>query len=354
MDSYLNNTQLIWETTEQVDLGLEIGFLDNRLNFTADLYHKKTSDLLQNLIIPYSTGFQSKVVNSGNIINRGLELSMKAFILTGKNFKWDVDANIAFNRNHIEGLDKDQFAQALWSDVDQVFIQRQNCPVGYIYGYKEDGFYDNEAEVRADPEYKNASQAIIRSKIGEIKYKDLDGKTGITADDRTIIGDVNPDFTFGFTTNFQWKNLALGLFFQGSVGNDIFNGNKMEQTMTGVGNITREAYETRWTPDNYETAKWPKAYEGLGRKIKISDRFVEDGSYLRLKSLNLSYDFKSPMKFINSLVVGATITNLFTITNYSWYDPEVNAFGGDSSRRGVDIFSYPSSRTYSLNFKFVL
>lgn len=354
IDSYLNNTRLIWETTSQVDLGIEIGFLDNRLNFTADLYHKKTSDLLQNLIIPYSTGFQSKVVNSGNIINRGLELSMKAFILTGKNFKWDVDANIAFNRNRIEGLNKDQFAQALWSDVDQVFIQRQNCPVGFIYGYKEDGFYDNEAEVRADPEYKNASQAIIRSKIGEIKYKDLDGKTGITADDRTIIGDVNPDFTFGFTTNFQWKNLALGLFFQGSVGNDIFNGNKMEQTMTGVGNITREAYETRWTPDNYETAKWPKAYEGLGRKIKISDRFVEDGSYLRLKNLNLSYDFKSPMKFINSLVLGVTITNLFTITNYSWYDPEVNAFGGDSSRRGVDIFSYPSSRTYSLNFKFVL
>jgi len=87
---------------------------------------------------------------------------MKAFILTGKNFKWDIDANITFNRNRIKGLDKDQFAQALWSDVDQVFIQRQNCPVGYIYGYKEDGFYDNEAEVRADPEYSNASQAIIQ------------------------------------------------------------------------------------------------------------------------------------------------------------------------------------------------
>lgn len=354
IDSYLNNTQLIWETTEQVDLGLEIGFFENRLNLTADVYYKKTSDLLQNLIIPYSTGFQSKVVNSGNIINRGLELSMKAFILTSKSFKWDVDANIAFNRNRIEGLDKDQFAQALWSDVDQVFIQRQNCPVGYIYGYKEDGFYDNEAEVRADPEYRNASQAIIRSKIGEIKYKDLDGKVGITADDRTIIGDVNPDFTFGFTTNFQWNNLSLGLFFQGSVGNDIYNGNKMDQTMTGAGNITREAYETRWTPDNYEIAKWPKPYEGLGRKIKISDRFVEDGSYLRLKSLNLSYDFKSPVKFINSLVVGLAATNLFTLTKYSWYDPEVNAFGGDTSRRGVDIFSYPSSRTYSLNFKIVL
>lgn len=354
IDSYLNNTQLIWETTEQVDLGLEIGFFENRLNLTADVYYKKTSDLLQNLIIPYSTGFQSKVVNSGNIINRGLELSMKAFILTSKSFKWDVDANIAFNRNRIEGLDKDQFAQALWSDVDQVFIQRQNCPVGYIYGYKEDGFYDNEAEVRADPEYRNASQAIIRSKIGEIKYKDLDGKVGITADDRTIIGDVNPDFTFGFTTNFQWNNFSLGLFFQGSVGNDIYNGNKMDQTMTGAGNITREAYETRWTPDNYEIAKWPKPYEGLGRKIKISDRFVEDGSYLRLKSLNLSYDFKSPVKFINSLVVGLAATNLFTLTKYSWYDPEVNAFGGDTSRRGVDIFSYPSSRTYSLNFKIVL
>lgn len=354
VDSFLNNTRLIWETTEQTDLGLEMGFFDNRLNLTADLYYKKTRDLLQNIIIPSSTGFGSKIVNSGNMINRGLELSMKAFILTGKNFGWDINANIAFNENKIKGLEKDLFAQALWSDVDQVFIQRNNCPVGYIYGYVEDGFYDNEAEVRADPMYANASQAIIRSKLGEIKYKDLDGKPGITSDDRTIIGDVNPDFTFGFTNNLRWKDLSLSMFFQGCVGNDIFNGNLMEQKMVEVSNITQDAYDTRWTPDNYENAKWPKPTESQGRQFQVSDRFVEDGSYLRLKSLNLEYNFKNPIKFVNSLTIGVTMTNLFTITGYSWYDPEVNAFGGDASRRGVDVFSYPSSRTYSLNLKLVL
>lgn len=354
IDSFLPNTDLVWETTEQTDLGVEMGFFNNRLNFTADIYYKKTRDLLQNIITPSSTGFGSKIVNSGNMINKGLELSMKAYIITGKNFDWNIDANIAFNRNKIEGLEKDQFAQALWSDVDQVFIQRNNCPVGCIYGYVEDGFYDNEAEVRADPVYANASDAIIRSKLGEIKYKDLDGKVGITADDRTVIGDVNPNYTFGFTNNFRWKDLSLGLFFQGSVGNDIFNGNLMEQKMVEVSNITQEAYDTRWTPDNYENARWPKPTESQGRQFQVSDRFVEDGSYLRLKSLNIAYNFKSPVKFVNSLTVGITMTNLFTITDYSWYDPEVNAFGGDSSRRGVDIFSYPSNRTYSLNLKLTL
>ena len=354
VDSFLNNAQLVWETTEQTDLGLEMGFFDNRLNFTVDLYHKKTRDLLQNIIIPSSTGFGSKIVNSGNIINRGLELSMKAFIIARKNFGWDINANIAFNRNKIKGLETDQFAQALWSDVDQVFIQRNNCPIGYIYGYVEDGFYDNEAEVRADPAYANASNAVIRSKLGEIKYKDLDGKPGITSDDRTIIGNVNPDFTFGFTNNFQWKDLSVSMFFQGSVGNDIFNGNLMEQKMVEVSNITQEAYDTRWTSENYGNARWPKPTENLSRQFKVSDRFVEDGSYLRLKSLNVEYKFRSPLKFVNSLTLGVTMTNLFTISNYSWYDPEVNAFGGDASRRGVDVFSYPSNRTYSLNFKLVL
>lgn len=124
--------------------------------------------------------------------------------------------------------------------------------------------------------------------------------------------------------------------------------------MVEVSNITQDAYDTRWTPDNYENAKWPKPTESQGRQFQVSDRFVEDGSYLRLKSLNLEYNFKNPIKFVNSLTIGVTMTNLFTITGYSWYDPEVNAFGGDASRRGVDVFSYPSSRTYSLNLKLVL
>lgn len=353
VDSYLNNEDLIWETTQQMDFGFDMGFWGNRLNFTIDLYKKNTSDLLQNLIIPNSTGFSTKIINSGNIINKGIEFSVNAYILDNVDFKWNINANMAFNRNEISNLDDDQFAANLGHNIDQVFIQRAGKPIGAIFGYVEDGFYDNEAEVRADPDYKNASSSLIQSKIGEIKYKDMDGKEGITADDRVIIGNVNPDFTYGFTNNLQWKGFSMNLFFQGTVGNDIFNGNKIGQTMSSIGNITQEAYDTRWTADHFEYAKWPKAYAGIGRTIKISDRYVEDGSYFRLKSASLSYNFKSPIKEIETIGLTFMATNLFTITNYSWYDPDVNSFGGDTSRRGVDMYTYPSSRTYSLSLRVV-
>ncbi len=337
-----------WETTAQWNVGIDFGFLDNRLTFTVDYYHKKTRDLLQNVKIPMSTGFDNMLVNSGNVTNEGLELTLGYTPINNKDWHWDFNANMSFNKNKIGGLEGDQYATTLWSGVDNVFIQRNGCPIGAIYGYVEDGFYDNEAEVRADPQYTLATASAVKAKVGEIKYRDLNDDGSITTADRTIIGDTNPKFVYGFTNNLSWKDFSLTFMVQGSYGNDVFNGNLLDIKMGNIGNITREAYETRWTADNYENAQWPKATAGYTRNFLLSDRYIEDGSYLRLKNLSLSYNWRNPIAGIERILFTLGATNLFTITNYSWYDPDVNAFGSDSSRRGVDIYSYPSSRTYTL------
>lgn len=339
---------LRWETTAQENFGMDFGFMDNKLNLTVDLYHKKTRDLLQNVQIPNSTGFSNMLTNSGNVTNDGLELTLNWLALDDKDWRWDMNANIAFNRNAISGLDGDQYATTLWWNADNVFIQRNGCPIGAIFGYIEDGFYDNEAEVRADPQYRFASESVVRSMVGEIKYRDINHDGSITDEDRAIIGDTNPWFVYGYSSDITWRNLTLSFLLQGTYGNDIFNGNLQDITLGNIGNIPTWAYESRWLPDNYENALWPKATAGYSRAYKISDRYVEDASYLRLKNLSLSYNWRKPFQGVQNALVSLTATNLLTLTGYSWYDPDVNAFGSDSSRRGVDIYSYPLSRTLSL------
>jgi hypothetical protein len=218
----------------------------------------------------------------------------------------------------------------------------------------EDGFYDNIAEVRDRMEYKTSSDDIVKGLVGEVKYRDLNGDGYITDADRTIIGNTNSDFNYGFTNNFSWKKLTFSFFLQGTQGNDMFNGNLMDVKLSNIGNIPQATYNTRWTPETTTTAKWPKATGGYNRVWRISDRYIEDGSYLRLKNISLGYTLPTLVKGIESLYVYASASNLFTITNYSWFDPDVNAFGNDSSRKGVDIYSYPSSRTYSVGLKVTL
>ncbi|MDR2563337.1 MAG: TonB-dependent receptor [Prevotellaceae bacterium] len=349
------NPDLKWETTTQTNIGMDLSILHGRINLTADLYFKKTIDLLQNVKIESNSGFGSMWKNSGWIKNSGLELSGKFIPILKAGFSWDIAANISFNRNEIGGLGGDQFATRLWYAVDNVFIQRNGLPIGAIYGYVEDGFYDNVAEVRADPQYASEtkySDAMALSKVGEIKFRDLDGDNEITEKDQTIIGNTNPDFVFGISNNLKWKNFTLGVFIQGSYGNDIFNANLIEIKMTNVGNITSDIYNSRWTPENTANAKWPKPISGgYTREWRLSDRYIENGSYIRLKNINLGYTFKKPFSFMGDIDLYISASNLLTITNYSWYDPDVNAFAGDASRRGVDMYSYPSGKTYSMGIK---
>lgn len=337
------NTSLKWETTDQYNAGIDFGFYNNRLSFIIDYYYKKTNDLLQNVKTPQSTGYISQIINSGYVTNEGLELTANLVPVQNKLFNWRIDANLSFNRNRIGGLLADQFSSRLWYKADNVFIQRNGLPIGAIYGYVEDGFYDNEAEVRADPTYASANANVVKSMIGEIKYKE-----GLH-----VIGDTNPDYIFGVTNNFEWNKFNFGFFVQGVMGNDIFNGNLMNVTLFNTTNIPVAVYDYRWTPETKDIAKWPKATNQAKRTWLISDRYVEDGSYIRLKNINIGYTFDNPkfLKGIRSINLNASAGNLFTLTDYSWYDPDVNAFGNDPARRGVDVYSYPTSKTFSFGLK---
>ena len=170
-----NNPDLKWETTAQFNAGIDFGWMDNRLQLTIDYYYKKTRDLLQNVTIPSSSGFSQQLVNSGNVTNQGLEFTLSYDVFKNSPLKWNLSANLSFNRNKIGGLDGDQYVTGLWSKADQVFLQRNGCPIGTLYGYVEDGFYDNVAEVRSRAEYAALSDADALRMVGEVKYRDLTG-----------------------------------------------------------------------------------------------------------------------------------------------------------------------------------
>ena len=349
------NPDLKWETTAQFNAGIDFGWLDNRLQLTIDYYYKKTRDLLQNVTIPASSGFSQQLVNSGNVTNEGWEFTLSFDALKQTPVKWNFSANLAFNKNKIGGLDGDQYATALWSKADQVFLQRNGCPIGTLYGYVEDGFYDNIAEVRSNKAYAGLSDAEALRYVGEIKYRDLNGDGQITQDDRTIIGDTNPDFTYSFTNNLSWKDFNLSFMLQGSQGNDIFNYNLTDITMSNIGNITKDAYDHRWTPTlaSGGSPAWPKPTAGYTRTWLVSDRYVENGSYLKMKYITLSYDWRKPVKGIEKIGFSLTANNLFTITDYSWFDPDVNAGGSNAACPGVDSYSYPSARSFAFGVNFI-
>ncbi|WP_375435612.1 SusC/RagA family TonB-linked outer membrane protein [uncultured Hymenobacter sp.] len=342
---------LKWETTGQYNAGVDMSFMQNRFGLTVDVYKKKTFDLLQPVGTPPSSAFETKLTNFGTVENKGLEISGTGALVTAARFRWDLNANISFNRNKILDLPGDQFAQRLYFNADNFFLQRNGQPIGIVYGYVEDGFYDNLAEVVADPQYAGQPEGVQRSMIGEIKYKNFDEDPSIGNKDRQIIGNVNPDYTFGVTNNFTFGNFNMSVFFQGVQGNDIVNTNLYQIKMGVVANIPQFVYDSRWTPENTAGAKWPKALAADTRQLRMSDRLIQDGSYVRLKNINVGYVFKKPVNFIESVNLYASVSNVLTFSKYNWFDPDVNAFGSDASRRGVDMNSYPNSRTFTVGVR---
>ena len=359
------NPDLKWETTAQVNAGIDFGWLDNRLQLTVDYYYKKTRDLLQMVTIPASSGFSQQLVNSGNVTNEGLEFTLSFDALKDTPVKWNFSANLSFNRTRIGGLDGDQYATALWSKADQVFLQRNGCPIGTLYGYVEDGYYNNIAEVRSNKAYAGLTDAEALRYVGEIKYRDLNGDGQITQDDRTIIGNTNPDFTYSMTHNLSWRDLSLSFMLQGTQGNDILNYNLTDVTMSNIGNIPVSAYNGRWRVVDgspVDNPSWPKATAGYTRTWLASNRYVENGSYLKMKYITLAYDWNRPLKGargglarkgIEKIKFSLTANNLFTITDYSWFDPDVNAGGSNAACPGVDSYSYPSARSFAFGVNFV-
>lgn len=356
----VGNSNLKWESTSQVNTGLDIGLFHNNLTITVDAYYKKTTDLLQNFTLPYSTGYATIAQNFGSLENKGLEFSANANIIQKGDFRFGSGFNISFNRNRILDLGLTPAALGTIPNVSyyyggvisnspyfknpaNVFIEGR--PIGLFYGLKSNGIWQSADDMTNQKYYGAAVQA------GNIRYVDQNGDNNITDDDRVILGNPNPDFTYGFSLNFSYKKLSLNAFFNGSYGNDIVNGNMMRLTNTnGLGNILAKSYYDAWTTTNPSNQNPRLNYE----ETRFSDRLVEDGSYLRLSTINLNYDVQIKSKFLKQVQFTVTGKNLWLLSNYSGYDPEVNSFGWDASRIGVDWASYPGSRaiTFGINAKF--
>ncbi|GAB3254854.1 TonB-dependent receptor [Larkinella harenae] len=345
------NPDLSWETTTQADIGVDVGLLNNRITLTADAYLKRTRDLLLDITIPSTSGYASAIKNLGKVQNKGVEISVSSRNIDGA-FRWNTDVNFALNRNKV--LDIGGVSQIFAGGVANIGqnlnsgIIRVGEPLGSFYGYVTDGLYQTTDELAAlsDPQAR---------KPGDRKYLDLNGDRKIDDNDRTIIGRAQPKFIGGISNTFSYKGFELTAFFQGVYGNDILNANRFElEYLNATTNQTRDMLN-RWTPTNTNT-DIPRASTTRPAN-RISTRQIEDGSYLRLKNLQLAYNL--PNSVIQSLKIQSvrayvTAQNFLTWTNYSGYDPEVNRFGQDSRSQGFDYASYPAAKTllFGLNVGF--
>ncbi|MCF6407464.1 TonB-dependent receptor [Chitinophaga filiformis] len=327
------NPDLKWETTTQTNVGIDLSLFDSRLTFSADAYIKKTDDLLLNVKLPDLAGYDYITRNSGKLENKGLEFLVSSVNVDKKDFRWTTDFNIAFNRNRITALElSDVYYFAGVENRDNIITLREGLPLGTFYGYISEG---------VDPQ------------TGNIVYKDVNGDGKVTPTDRTVIGNAQPDFTYGMNNNLSYKNWSLSFLLQGSQGNDVFNASRMEtEGMYDSKNQSTEVLR-RWTTPGQVT-DIPRATNGDVTNSRTSSRFVENGSFLRMKSATLSYTLpQSALStlHLSRLMIYATAQNLFTITNYKGFDPEVNAFASNAANGvtlGIDYGTYPVARTFIL------
>ena len=346
----LANPNLSWETTSQYDVGLDVAAWHSRVTLTADLYHKSTDALLQNVTQAPSTGYTSATINSGRVTNLGLELQADVRILTGTQGgpSWSVSANIAANRNRIVSLGaiQQQFSNRLGAGGGlevYPFIQKPGLPVGAIWGYQTDGIFKDGAEVNA---YKGVQ---LNARVGDYRYRDLNGDGHLTDADKTMIGNVNPDYIFGITNRVRFGRFDLSALVQGVQGNSIINANRLQfLELNGTsGNIPIEYYKNAFDPVTNPTGKYPRIDADRVGVGLFSDAFVEDGSYIRLKNLQLGYELPSGIiPGTRTARAYLSAINLFTITGYTGFDPEVSAFS-TTDMRGVDLGSYPQSRVFT-------
>lgn len=352
-NAVLPNPDLRWEKSAQFDLGVDLGFFQNRVRLTADYYRKETSDLLFDVGINPSSGFSTVFKNIGGVENKGFELELSTN-LQRRDFIWESQLSFSTNKSKVLALNNLNEI-VVGGDIRDVGNGQLNAallkvgdPMGQFYGLVFDGIFQTAEEI--------AVSAQKSAKPGDVRYRDLNGDGEITTDtkDRAVIGNANPNFFGGFNNTFTWKNIDLNVFLQGSYGNDILNVARFDLFgLNGLSNNSAEVLN-RWTPTNPSNTI-PRA-NALGTNRTVSSFLVEDGSYLRLKNVSLGYKFMSDVlkrAGIGSARVYVSAQNLATITNYSGFDPDVNRLGsGSGSTQGVDYGVYPSSKTFLLGLNF--
>ncbi|MFD2552858.1 SusC/RagA family TonB-linked outer membrane protein [Sphingobacterium tabacisoli] len=352
----LGNADLRWETSEQTDLGLDLGFFNERISLVLDVYRKKSIDLLMNAGMSPSTGFSTSIKNIGKIQNDGLEITL-GFVPIKKAFTWSSDFNISFNRNKVLALVDNQTARLTamgWGDDWRTvpgYIAKIGQPVSQFYGLLWDGVYGYDdfdfdgANYTLKPTITTNGTTTVQP--GHIKYKDLNGDRIINDDDKVVIGNPLPKHFGGWSNNFAYKGFDLNVFLQWSYGNDVMNANRIIMESGYKYNTNQfESYKDRWSPSNPEGTL--PAAKGVIYKT-YSSRVVEDASFLRLKTVAFGYNI--PSEYLNKIKIAQariyfSAQNLHTWTNYSGYDPEVSV-RNSALTSGFDYSAYPRAKTYT-------
>ena len=363
--SGISNADLKWETSTQINAGLDLSFWKGRLALTVDAYCKDTRDLLQTKNLPFSTGFNVMDVNDGSIRNTGFELTLDSTPVKFRDFEWGLTGNLSINRNKITSIGqtgdsgslylspgsepvqaKFFYGDALQSSGDtnplNIFIEGQS--MGLFYGYSTDGIVQ-EGEM-------GVSETGMTAGPGQYKFRDLNGNNILDVGDRCVIGNPLPDFTYGFSSTFRWKGLSLTLDFSGSYGADIYNlNNMMDWQMNRTKNTRMDAVTGAWSPENPD-GKFKKIETAV--TTQLCDLYVEDGSYLRLSNIALSYDvpISKTAKILHGLNFTLSAGNLFIWSDYSGYSALANSYGTNVRRMGVDLNAAALPYTYNFDVKF--
>lgn len=384
----ISNSDLKWEASEQYNLGVDLGLWNNRLALTVDAYQKDTRDLLLKVSVPSYLGnsgnsdksgweIQMPYSNIGKVRNRGVDIALNTIPVETKNFIWTSNINVSVNRNEVLALNED--SQVLYYGVGTYFsaafstasIVKVGQPMGVFYGYLTDGYFQNEQDVLSSPvqveDGNNPGQNLFNKTsgvyVGDLKFRDLHKDGVIDAKDQTVIGDPNPDFTFGWNNTFTYKNFELNVGLNGVCGGDVLNiaryrteslNNQWDNQSRKVINRARIATDEAGNVflANPGSARTPRAaLNDINGNNRMSDRWLEDGSYLRIQNITLSYTL--PKRVVTKLglqniKVYGTLQNIYTWTAYTGYDPEIGAFNQSAAMQNYDMGRYPTPRMYIL------
>ncbi|MFP9114861.1 SusC/RagA family TonB-linked outer membrane protein [Flavobacterium sp. RHBU_3] len=350
----LNNPNLKWETSEQLDLGID-ATLFNNLTFTFDYYDKTTKDWLLQATVPEIAGAQAPYINGGNVNNKGFEAALGYNTTFGNDWRLTVNANISKNKNEVTKVANQNGiiygdSNLLFQGIDEINRVQEGQPIGYFYGLKTDGIFQNEAEIAAYEH--NGTPIQPNAQPGDVKFVDLNGDGAITADDKTKIGDPNPDYYYGISFQLNYKAFDLSVYTYGVAGNQIAYG--VRDYSRPFYNYTTDVFG-RWTTEG-SSNHLPRVTYGTdanGNWTKFSDLYMKDGDFFRIKTITLGCDVSKLSdivgKTFSQFRIYASANNLFTFTKYPGLDPEVGFGNANQSwAKGIDVGSYPQPRTYML------
>lgn len=348
------NPDLKWEKTASYNIGISSGFFQNRLNVTLDAYYKKTSDLLLQVPVEGVTGYATALRNAGSVTNKGIELEIGAVLIDRKDLKWNVNGNIAHNKNEVTSLGQatsiiPSIGGATLGYISPLIVAVGE-PLGTFYGYKFAGIVQSEEQAAT-----LTPQTINKLEPGNPYYEDVNGDGVVNTEDQTILGNAQPKFTYGLNTTLKYKQFDLLIAIAGSYGNKLYNGLATRLTKGSTYYNSLAVVADRWTP-THPSNEIQKASNDL--TVVSDSRYVENASYLRVKNIQLGYTFPVPQITRDArLRLYLSLQNFFTITNYSGYDPEGGRNGASEQSgiyQGIDMATYPTAKTVQLGINVTL